>query len=597
MSKLIYFLNNKWLLRFVIAFSLSLLFKQSDQYYHWTNSKKVKVGQITTINTDGAGYYAYLPQFFIYQDKPHFQFIEEVSGKYKHAQFVSGLYYNEQDHYGIDKYYVGTALLMSPVFIITHGLNYFLGNETDGYSRAYQLSVAVSAIIYWLVGVIGLIYLLGCLGISNAIKTLMVISITFATNLNFYIVYFPSFSHIYSFAIITWLFYFLFKLKDQFVLKFIIPSAIILGLIFLIRPTNLIVGLVIPFFVFNKSNFKSRILEYKSVLIATILFLSFAFVQLYVNYLQIGEWTFNTYREEGFDYLSNPKWKEVLWSYRKGLFVYAPILLWLVPGMIFSIKKYAKLTIAGIVLFLFWLYFTSSWWCWWYGGGLGMRPFVDFIGFFIIYIALLLKEHKKVMTIYLVTLIPAVYLFQINQIQYYKNILHYDDMNKADYWRTFLKTDNRFSWMLHLKTDTIEDQKIINKISYFLDQQSVSWDLSFKQHQSFLNLKYEVLNPELTISLKKKVKYGFRFKGELEIGNQDSNPAFSLLFYKNGNEIGWKHNYAGMLIDKRDTPQKFIMDYIVEANYRNADSVRIIFSKGVPYTAVRNLQFDLLELN
>ena len=52
-----------------------------------------------------------------------------------------------------------------------------------------------------------------------------------------------------------------------------------------------------------------------------------------------------------------------------------------------------------------------------------------------------------------------------------------------------------------------------------------------------------------------------------------------------------------MLIDKRDTPQKFIMDYIVEANYRNADSVRIIFSKGVPYTAVRNLQFDLLELN
>lgn len=137
------------MLRFVIAFSLSLLFKQSDQYYYWTNSKKVKEGQPTTINTDGAGYYAYLPQFFFYQDKPHFQFIEEVSEKYKHTQFVSGIYYNEQGHYGIDKYYVGTALLMSPVFIITHGLNYFLGNETDGYSRAYQLSVAVSAIIYW----------------------------------------------------------------------------------------------------------------------------------------------------------------------------------------------------------------------------------------------------------------------------------------------------------------------------------------------------------------------------------------------------------------------------------------------------------------
>lgn len=596
MSKLIYFLNNKWLLRFVIAFSLSLLFKQSDQYYHWTNSKKVKEGQTTTINTDGAGYYAYLPQFFIYGDKPHFQFIEEISRKYKHAQFVSGIYYNQVEHYGIDKYYVGTAVLMSPVFIITHGLNYFFGNETDGYSRVYQLSVTFSAIIYWLIGIIGLIYLLGCFNVSNGLKIVMVLTLTFATNLNFYIVYFPSFSHVYSFSVITWLFYFLLKLKGQFVLKFIIPVAILLGLIFLIRPTNLMVGLVIPFFVFNKSNFKSRIQEYKLLIISTILFFSLVFIQLYVNYLQVGEWTFNTYKAEGFDYLFNPKWKEVLWSYRKGLFVYAPILLWLVPGVIFSIKKYARLTIVGIVLFLVWLYLTSSWWCWWYGGGLGMRPFVDFIGFFIIYIALLLKEHKKVMILYLLTLIPAVYLYQTNQIQYYKNILHYDDMSKADYWRTFLKTDNRFSWMLHLKVDTIEDQQIVNKKSYFLDQQLISWNLNQKEYHSFLNLKYEVVNPEITMPLKKEVQYGFRFTGELEIGNQDSNPAFSLLFYKDGNEIGWKHNYAGMLIDKRDTPQKFMMDYIVEANYRNADSVRIVFSKGVPYTAVRNIKFELLEL-
>ncbi|MGC6432901.1 MAG: hypothetical protein ACON4M_01755 [Crocinitomicaceae bacterium] len=597
MSAVINFLNNKWLLRFIIVFSLSLLFKQSDQYYHWTNSKKVKEGQTTTINTDGAGYYAYLPQFFIYQEKPHFQFIKEISEKYKHTQFISGIYYNEHKHYGIDKYYVGTGILMSPVFIITHSINSLFEYETDGYSRAYQLCVAFSAILYWLIGVIGLIYLMNYFNVSNGLKIVMIITLTFATNLNFYTVYFPSFSHVYSFATITWLFYFLLKLKDHFILKFIIPVAILLGFVFLIRPTNLMIGIVIPFLVFNKSNIKLRLLEYKLLIIPTILFFSLVFVQLYINYLQIGEWTFNTYKAEGFDYLSNPKWKEVLWSYRKGLFVYGPVLLWLVPGVIFSIKKNAKLTIIGIVLFLVWLYLTSSWWCWWYGGGLGMRPFVDLMGFFVIYIALLLKDYKKVMIMYLLTLIPAVYLYQTNQIQYYKNILHYDNMSKVDYWRTFMKTDNRFSWMLHLKNDTIEDHQIVNKKSYFLDQQTTTWGLTQKVYKHFLNLKYEVVDPELTIPLKKIVQYGFRFNGELEIGNQDSNPAFSLLFYKEGNEIGWKHNYAGMLIDKRDSPQKFIMDYIVEPNYRNADSVRIVFSKGVPYTAVRNLQFDLLELN
>ncbi len=178
MEYILRILNHRWLLIAVVIFSAAWLFKQSDKYYGWTNPKNTLEGNNTTINIDGAGYYAYLPQFFLYQDQAHFKFLEGITNKYNHTQFISGIGYDYNTHKGFDKYYIGTAVLMSPVFLFNHWLNLIQGKPSDGYSKDFQLVVIVSSILYWLIGIIGLIRLLGEFKVKNSIKILAFLSFT-----------------------------------------------------------------------------------------------------------------------------------------------------------------------------------------------------------------------------------------------------------------------------------------------------------------------------------------------------------------------------------------------------------------------------------
>ena len=99
------------------------------------------------IESDGKGYYAYLPAIFIYQDL-NFGFFESIeTGKY----YDENLYYDYRSSANgkvIDKYYCGTALLESPFFLVAHLSSYLLDYELDGYSKLYPISINISAIFF-----------------------------------------------------------------------------------------------------------------------------------------------------------------------------------------------------------------------------------------------------------------------------------------------------------------------------------------------------------------------------------------------------------------------------------------------------------------
>jgi hypothetical protein len=60
-----------------------------------------------------------------------------------------------------------------------------LYGEGDGYSKSYQLSVGIAALLYWLLGIIGLIKIARIFEVNNFSIALVLTAISVGTNLNF----------------------------------------------------------------------------------------------------------------------------------------------------------------------------------------------------------------------------------------------------------------------------------------------------------------------------------------------------------------------------------------------------------------------------
>jgi hypothetical protein len=587
----------------VVLLMLYIQGAQSDRYFGWNNPKRTVIEHTKSIVSDGSGYYAYLPAWFIYDDI-HFDFLDDIHKKYETNNFIQGIGYNAEKKVKTDKYYIGTSLLISPFFLVNHGINKILYDEADGYSKSYQFTVSLAALFYWLLGIIGLIKVLRLFSIPNFPILLTLILLTFGTFGNYYTVYNPSFSHVYSFCIITWFFYFAKRLGDTQNYKFIIHLSVLLGFIFLLRPTNVLVVLMLPFFFENRKVFTTSLVEAfrtKKILLgfSFVIFGLAVFSQIYTNYCQIGEWKLNTYNEEGFDYLLDPQFFNVLFSYRKGLFTYAPILILVLPGFYFLFKKHRYFAWGWFLVSFVILYITASWWCWYYGGGLGMRPYFDLFVLLAIPMALFVNYMKGIKGVLVLGFsVLSIYYYQVVQVQMNQNILHYSEMNKKDYWRIFLKTDARFNWMLHIHEDELPKRKANDFRKYFFNPDKL--DFESTRSKSFTHdliqeggevkrfvLKGGELSTGQLIALK--------IEGVLAIDNPTSNAVFKVNYYKDSVSITMREMYIGNKMDELNTPQHFEAIAAPTLNYAELDSITVHCFLGSGTSKLRELSYQFLK--
>lgn len=597
-------LNHRFLLVLVVTSCLYTLGSQSDRFFGWTKVENKQPKNSGTIHTDGSGYYAYLPQWFIYPNSPHFQFLTGISDKYKTNQFAEVIGFNKERTKRMDKYFIGTAVCISPFFLINHWTNRLIYGAGDGYSKSYQFTISLAAIFYWLLGIIGFIKLLRCFQLTNLTILLSVIFLSLGTNINFFTTYFPSFSHVYSFCAITW---FLFSCKRWGMTKnpkFVFCIAFLAAMIFILRPTNSFIVLIIPFLFSSWKEFTTSVSEiirnHKQIFIGSMLiFLFILFFQLFAIHSQTGKWSFNTYSAEHFDYWLHPKWFEILFGYRKGFFVYSPIMFLLFPAIFVLVKRIRYFSLGWLSVFFILVYLTSSWWCWWYGGGLGMRPFADFISFLFLPIPFFIEYIKKwLLAIVVVVAAFAIYLYQTFQIQYNLNIIHYDIMTKETFWRVFLKTDNRFSWMLFFPEQQIDNKRIKSGKTVYLNPHQLTWN-SRPLKKEIGILTYETVDP--IISFKpdfsvRNLSIGIRFRGEMYLENQQSNPSFQIQLYKSGKLIKKSDQLIGNRIDKLNVFQPFSKDYFEKMKYNSVDSIVILMTKGVPITKIKNIRCTFYAL-
>jgi len=342
----------------------------------------------------------------------------------------------------VNKYFVGLPVLWSP-FVLPVYAYYSISSDLDidFYAEGFQKAVSLAALFYLFLGLLALKKLLQTFDMEQKVINFSLFSFFFGTNLSYYTIIAPSMSHVYSFALISGFLLFVRKYSIKQLPQHFIYAALIFGLIVFVRPVNGLILLAIPvvwkkdvpFFELVKSNIE--------LLVAAVFLISMIVgLQLLFWYLQTGSLIQWSYAGEGF-YFTHPHFIDFLISYRKGAFIYTPLVLVSILGFASIYKENRKRFWFAIAFMLMLFYVLSSWWNWYYGDSYGSRVLIDFYPFFILLFAFKLQESsfvsRKVLPI-IASLLIILNLFQ--SYQYYHNIMSHYDMNKEKYWYIFGKS-------------------------------------------------------------------------------------------------------------------------------------------------------------
>lgn len=431
------------------------------------NMKVAKVDVV--IKGDGVGYYDYLPSLFIHHDMIRKDVPLQIDSS-RYDRIAKKQVYVNYNGFKVNKYPIGTSVLQLPFFYFTYLTTPLKGNYDDGYQLPFQRAISYATLFYLFLGIF---FLKKTLELYNVKKSVIVISqllLVFATVVTNYANFNAGTSHIYSlFAINAFLYFTKSYFTKQNINHFVV-ACLFLGLIIILRQINIIILLFIPFLAGSFNNLKDgirHVFKYPKKLIGGILLTVVVFfIQSLFWYLQTGSFLLYSYQGEGFDFL-NPQFINILFSYKKGLFVYTPVLFISLFSLIWlAYKRKYYLVFMWLAFFTIITYIFSSWHSWYYGCSYGSRVYIEFYGAFFILFALLINGIPKAMKIMI--LILSFLTIPVNFVQAYQYktfILHWMNMNEEKYWKVFLKTDNRYKGLLWKKKYDLNNYYTVKEVS------------------------------------------------------------------------------------------------------------------------------------
>ncbi len=203
---------------------------------------------------DAAGYYVYQPIWFIYGNNAR-NFPDNID-----AKTGDGFHLDSITNKVTTKYPSGTAILQIPFFIGSHFLAKPFGFKADGFSKIYSFGLYLSGVFYC------------CFGLFLLSKFLVrhfspVISVTapflffVGSNLYYYSIDTPGMSHVYSFFLFCLIIYLTPIITTKTSFKYYLQFFCCIILVFLTRPTNILIGLFPLFYnIKSKKEFFNRIL-------------------------------------------------------------------------------------------------------------------------------------------------------------------------------------------------------------------------------------------------------------------------------------------------------------------------------------------------
>jgi len=407
----------------------------------------------SVIAWDVKAYYGYLPAIFIEKDfKMQFPNVLDDRGSFR--------YFRETAPNGgrLFKTSMGMAIMYAPFFFIAHHYAEKMGYETHGFSTPYAFALMFSCVFYVLIGLIFLRRLL-LKYFKDKIVAITLILIFLATNLHIYVYLEGPMSHGYSFALFCVFLYLIEKWQDKQSWGTTIFLGLLVGLISLVRPSNGIV--VILFLLYNVTNLRdirTRMLlflkNYGKIIVMVVCVVLIWLPQLLYWKSVTGNWFYYSYGSDERFFFNNPQILPVLFGFRKGWLIYAPVMIFALIGVGMLWKTNKKYFYPLVLFLMINIYIVSSWWCWWYGGGFGMRALIESYAILAIPLATFLTwlaKQKLPIKIPLSIVVASITLLSaFHTIQYHYGAIHWDAMTKEAYFDSFgrVRASEQFNSLL-----------------------------------------------------------------------------------------------------------------------------------------------------
>ncbi len=375
--------------------------------------------------SDTEGYYMYLPALIIHKDLHHVPERSMNNRKNEKGEVMM-------------KYTCGVAFCYLPFFLGAHVYATLTGADSSGFSNPYYYGLMLCGIVWGLLGMYGLLRLLG-LYFSNVVAWLAMLVLLLGTNYFYYITKYMGMSHIYSFTIVVWLLQLTTKYYQIPNRKIAIVGGLLMGWLVLIRPTNCIVALFLLLYnITTVSELQQRIYLFWSRRGDVVVWAASAFLAIVPQLLywreMTGKWVYYSYDGEGFEYWKSPKILAVLADTQNGLFIYAPVLLLFVVGMVMFPKDRRTQAVGITVTFGLATYLFASWWAWNFGAAYGHRCYIEYFPLLAFPMAVFIEKIRAKGIVYSTVLTIIIMLL----VYYNVGLTRINDKNGiwcGDQWR------------------------------------------------------------------------------------------------------------------------------------------------------------------
>jgi hypothetical protein len=321
--------------------------------------------------SDAEGYYLYLPGVF---SLPSVHHVKPVS------------MWLQVNDWGapVIKYTCGVAVFEAPLFLVARTVADSQGvDRRDIFQDYYCWAIYATAFLVAWAGLWLLQRALRQRGFAEPVVALTLVGTLFGTNLFHYIIREPGMSHVYSFCLMAALAWH----TPRFYARPSLVRGALLGGIFgwliLIRPTAVA---ALPFVVFydiyRLTDVRPRLLfllrQWQALAVGAVVGFLFLSLQLAYWHELTGHWISYSYRNEGFPYWMHPKIAAVLFDSQNGLFIYSPLVLLSMVGLVLGWRERRFQAPALTLIFVIITYVFASWWAWWFGGAFGHRCYVEY---------------------------------------------------------------------------------------------------------------------------------------------------------------------------------------------------------------------------
>lgn len=500
---------------------------------------------------DSNGYYLHVVSFFVNQDVGDYdktittlREVNPASPDPREDKF--GIRQTEKGRYYI-KYTVGVGVMETPFFLAAHAYARLSGKyDANGWSLPYHFAIGFAIICYVLIGFNLLIKVLEA-HFSKYITSLTVLAVAFATNLFFQSTY-VTMSHGFLFFDYCVLLYLTVQFyKTPTVWKALGIGAIV-GLIALTRVPEVISALIpILWGVVSWQTAKERlqffVKNYRLLIVAAAGFLCVFSLQIAYWHYVSGQFFFNPYQGEGFNFL-RPNIHKGWLHFANGWLIYTPIMAFSLLGWLFLRRYHPASQIAIFAFVGLHSYIHYSYYAWTYFPGLGQRPMVEtypLLAFGLAACFLFFSEKKwlRWLPVVLVCLFTWLNLFQTWQMK--KGLIWSERHNRAFYWEMFGTMKPTLNSLRAFYTRDAQPDSVDIKLVDTLAHESFEDSTQFAVNSSFVHsgrFSYYEANKE----------YAYLVEEQLEEVEPGDWLGVSIYAYMKGVDRIWNRDLCQILI-------------------------------------------------